>query len=115
MRSITPAIATPPHVDETPEVAAETRARRSRVAEAWRIAMAHMQLGEIPIEQLDIADPLPSTPAEPPHAADCDERAKPSEPERDDAPAKPSESDIDDSVDDSFPASDPPSWPKSHA
>ena len=115
MRSITPAIATLPHVDETPEVAAETRARRWRVAEAWRIAMAHMQLGEIPIEQLDIADPLPATPAEPPHATDGDEQEDPSETERDDSPAEPTESEIDDSVDDSFPASDPPSWPKSHA
>jgi hypothetical protein len=67
---------------------------RSQVAEAWRIAMAHLHLGEVPIEELDLGDPKGAAPKDP----------KP-----------PTEREIDDSVDESFPASDPPSWTKTHA
>lgn len=104
------AVAVAPAVDPT-AATGSGETRRSRVAEVWRIAMAHMQLGEVPIDQLDFADAASSRPG--------DESPRPPTPssqaaERDDRP-EPSEAEIDEEVDDSFPASDPPSWPKSHA
>lgn len=98
-------------VPETSDGGSESE-RRSRVAEAWRVATAHMRLGEIPIEQLDIGDPLPGDAAPPANRADD------SAPLADAAPASDhavSEAEIDESGDDSFPASDPPSWPRSHS
>jgi len=79
--------------------------RESRVARAWRIAMAHMGVGEIPIEELDLG--TPATPAKP-----VKEEPRPQKDTR--APV-PSEDEIDRSADESFPASDPPSWTPSHA
>lgn len=101
-----------PDVLVTSDGDGEARKRRSRVAEAWRIAMAHMQLGEIPIEQLDLGDPLPPEEARPqPKQADgTAPRGRDADPER-----APNEAEIDESGDESFPASDPPSWPRSHA
>ena len=106
------AVAAAPAVGPTAATGAG-EARRSRVAEAWRIAMAHMQLGEVPIEQLDFADaasspPVAGSPRTPTPTSHAVER------EDDDRPA-PSDAEIDEEGDDSFPASDPPSWPKSHA
>lgn len=98
-----------PEVVATSDDGHETRERRSRVAEAWRVAMAHMHLGEIPIEQLDLGDPLP----EDARSQLTGDTAHPGEDvERDRAP---SEAEIDESSDESFPASDPPSWSRSHA
>jgi hypothetical protein len=99
-------------VDETAD--ADQRARRSRIAEVWGIAMAHMQLGDVPIEALDLGDPLPETPETPtPAPGTAPERGAAS---GDDDRAHPAnEAEIDESVDESFPASDPPSWSKSHA
>src|SRR5690242_17258600 len=86
--------------------------RESRVARAWRIAMAHMGVGEIPIEELDLgtrgakpAPPASSTPTPPVQE----------KPQKDTRAPAPREDEIDRSADDSFPASDPPSWTPSHA
>ncbi len=69
--------------------------RESRVARAWRIAFAHMSGGEIPMEALDFAH--------------VDERIV------SDKSLKEQDAEIDRSADESFPASDPPSWSRSHA
>ena len=64
--------------------------RESRVARAWRIALAHMSGGEIPMDQLDFAQAPTKDIAE-------------------------QDAEIDRSAEESFPASDPPSSSRSHA
>jgi hypothetical protein len=73
----------------------------SYVARAWRIALAHMRLGEIPIEQSDLASVEMNPSA-----------ARLVSPE---AHVERSSDEVDRSVEESFPASDPPSWTSSHA
>ncbi len=78
---------------------------QSYVAEAWRVTLAHLRLGEVPFERLDIAGPWPL----------ATERES-QQPVPDAAPERgSSDAEIDESAAESFPASDPPSWPHTHA